>query len=292
MRTTIQRIWVWLHDEVGEPPERDTDPRLLAVVGLGVCLMGWLHLNLEVKEAPLVRGLWRGGAFLGGSMAAVVLYRGLRAGTGRARTLGLALISGLLVALPTLVRLHPAMALKADPVLWLGLGWGGVGLAWLAGRQAGLRWADWGLCLGDWRWWAPRALVLAGLIVAGTVLAMLLDPELREFYPWQRIARRDPAMFAQVQVAVVLDFIGWEYLHRGFLLFALARRGDVRMAIWTQAFIFFLLHQGKPDVEMLLSLPGGVIAGYFSWRARSFVPLWLLHALQLITTNQVAMMLR
>ena len=208
----------------------------------------------------------------------------------------LSLLAGLggtaLVLLPSIARRHPDLAFKRDAELYLTLGWLGIAAVWWAGRRAGLRWADWGLSLGDWRWWVPRALALAALIVAGTFAAMFAFDSLQHFYPWQRIARRDPAMFQQVQVAVFLDFLGWEYLHRGLLLFALARRGDVRLAIWTQAFIFFLLHMGKPPIELMLSLPGGVIAGYFAWRARSFAPLWLLHALQLATTNQVATWMR
>ncbi len=288
----LQRIWIWLHDEVGDAPHRDDSSGLLVAVGVVVCLLGWMHLNLEVRRAPLVRGFWRGEAFLGGSMAGVVLWEVLRREKRAAQHVLLGLMGTFLVALPTLVRLHPDMALRANAPLWLGLGAVGIGLTWLTGRRAGVDWASWGLSLGDWRWWGPRAAVLSALIVVGTGVAMMVDPELREFYPWQSVARTDPEMFKQVQAAVFLDFIGWEYLHRGFLLFALARRGDVRMAIWTQAFIFFLLHQGKPDLEMMLSLPGGVIAGYFSWRARSFAPLWLLHSIQLATTNQVAMMLR
>lgn len=283
--------WAWAHGTIADPPEVERSNKLLVLIGVGFAAMAFVHLNMDHVRAPLQRGFWRGGAFLGGSMAVVVLWF-----LWEKRRDALSLLGGVLgtalVAAPTWAKMSDTVALKANPVLWLGLGWVGIAVLYGAGRRAGVRWADFGLSVGDWRWWVPRAIAIAIVIVVGTVGAMLLFPELQQFYPWQRIARTDPAMFREVQIAVFLDFLGWEYMHRGLLLFALARRGDARHAIWTQAFIFFLLHQGKPTVELMLSLPGGVIAGYFAYRARSFMPLWILHAIQLGTTNQVATMLR
>lgn len=283
--------WAWAHGSIDEPAELERSNKLLLLIGVGFAAMAFLHLNMEHVRAPLQRGFWRGGGFLGGSLAVVVLWM-----LWEKRRDPLSLLGGFLgtamVAAPTVVKLTQVTSLKANPVLWLGLCWLGVGLLYATGRRVGVRWADYGLCVGDWRWWLPRSAVLAVLLVVGIVVAMLLFPDLPQFYPWQRIARTDPAMFQEVQLAVFLDFLGWEYLHRGLLLFALARRGDVRHAIWTQAFIFFLLHQGKPTVELMLSLPGGVVAGYFAYRSRSFMPLWFLHAIQLCGTNQVATWLR
>jgi len=283
--------WAWAHGAIEDPPELERSNKLLVLIGVGFALMAFLHLNMDHGRAPLQRGFWRGGAFLGGSMAVVVVWF-----LWEKRRDSLSLLGGLLgtvlVAAPSMVKLSQTMSLKANPVLWLGLGWAGVAVLYAVGRRLEVGWADFGLCVGDWRWWVPRAAIIAVLLVVGIVVAMVLFPELRHYYPWQRIARTDPTMFRDVQIAVCLDFLGWEFLHRGLLLFALARRGDVRHAIWTQAFIFFLLHQGKPTVELMLSLPGGVLAGYFAYRARSFLPLWILHAIQLCATNQVATMMR
>lgn len=285
----LAAFWAWAHGEIDESPVQDRDNGLLWSIGAMFLLMALVHLELEVRDAPLVRGFWRGGAFLGLSLAAVVWPAAWRAGW--ASRLG-ALACTALLLVPTALRVHPDLALREHAVLGIGLSLLGLGLVWLQGRRLGVVWADYGLTQGDWRWWTPRAAVLAALIVVGTVFAMWLSPELRDFYPWQRIARTDPRAFTEVQIAVFLDFLGWEYLHRGLLLFAFARRGDVRGAIWTQALVFFVLHTGKPTAELVLSLPGGVIAGYFAWRSRSFVPLWLLHGLQLASVNQVALWMR
>lgn len=290
-RTWLATAWTWLHGELEESPVVDRSPRMLWVLGAAFAFMTFVHVELEVRGAPLVRGFWRGGAFLGGSLATVVMWW-LWDKRRSATTLATGLLGTALVVLPTAVRVAPALSLKASPVPWLVAGWAGCALLWWTGRRAGVRWAEFGLSLGDWRWWLPRTAVVGALIVAGTVLALSSSAQLREFYPWQRIARTDLGMYRQVQAAVFVDFLGWEYMHRGLLLFLLARRGDVRLAIWAQAIVFLLLHTGKPPIELLLSLPGGVVAGYFAWRSRSFVPLWFLHAVQLSTTNAVATWLR
>ncbi len=287
----LTALWAWAHGAIEDPPERERSNTLLVLIGVAFALMAFIHLNMDHGRAPLQRGFWRGGAFLGGSMAAVVVWV-----LWEKRSDALSLLGGVLgtgmVAVPTLVKLLPGVSLKADPVLWLGLGWAGIAVLFAVGRRLNVQWADFGLCVGDWRWWVPRSIFIAVLLVLGIGVAMVLFPELPQYYPWQRIARTDTILFRDVQIAVFIDFLGWEYMHRGLLLFALARRGDARHAIWTQAFIFFLLHQGKPTVELMLSLPGGVIAGYFAYRSRSFMPLWFLHAIQLCATNQVATMMR
>ncbi len=139
----------------------------------------------------------------------------------------------------------------------------------------------WGLTMGDWRWWAPRAAVFSAIVLAWVIPAMLLSPDMASYYPSYKPARTDPLMLGVKVLAHVVDLAGWEMLFRGFLLFGIARRGDLKVAIWLQVIPFFLLHSHKPGLELMLSLPGGLFAGWFCLRARSFVPLFLLHSIQL-----------
>ena len=93
MGNPLHRFWLWLHDEVDEAPLRDGGNGLLLMVGAAVLVLGWLHLNLEVRNAPLVRGFWRGGAFLGGSLVAVQLWTALRAEVRRWSDLALGTVA-------------------------------------------------------------------------------------------------------------------------------------------------------------------------------------------------------
>jgi membrane protease YdiL (CAAX protease family) len=93
-------------------------------------------------------------------------------------------------------------------------------------------------------------------------------------------------MLAIEQFGYCLDLLGWEFLFRGFLLFAFARR-DPLLAIWVQCLPFFVLHTTKPPTEYFLSLFGGFLGGWFCLHAKSFWPMFFLHAVQIITVNVV-----
>ena len=143
----------------------------------------------------------------------------------------------------------------------------------------------WGAGLGDWAWWAPRVGLAIILMVPIVYTVMLFDPALASYYPVWKAARTDFVVLLWALLGVGLDMLGWEFLFRGALLFGMARRGDVHMAIWLQVFPFFLLHSEKPYSELVLSIFGGLLSGWFCWRARCFWPLFILHWLQLSLVN-------
>lgn len=270
-------------------PTSPAGPGLAWWVVLTFGAVFFVELTHDLKGDPLLRGAWRGSLFGAVPLAAGMLWA-LR---GRAR--GLAAIGALLVCVPTVMRLmgppKASLLAQAPTPAFAALGLG-LALVLAAARWGGEPLARWGLATGDWRWWLPRTAAAAVLIVIGATAAMHLSAEMREFYPWYRPARHHADQLLRQQVGLALDFIGWEYLFRGFLLFALARRGDVVAAILFQAAVFFLLHKGKPDVELFLSLPGGILAGWFCWRAGSFLPLWVLHTVQIVSVNLLGFWLR
>lgn len=287
----LHRLLTTLVGELPPAPSPPADPRLPWLVGAVLGLVAYLELVHDLRGDPLVRGAWRGLLFGAVPLAAGLCWD-LR---GRRGPLALAALGGLLALVPTALRLvgppkAPLLLAHLGPAFGAALL--GCGLLLLAARRGGACLAAWGLSAGDWRWWAPRTGIASLLVVGGVLVAMHLSPDLREFYPWYRPARHHADELLRQQAGIGLDFLGWEFLFRGFLLFGLARRGDVHLAILTQAMAFFLLHQGKPDVELFLSLPGGLLAGWFCWRARSFAPLWILHTVQLVSVNLVAFWLR
>jgi membrane protease YdiL (CAAX protease family) len=134
--------------------------------------------------------------------------------------------------------------------------------------------------------------VCLAVLVPALVLAVVLDPALASYYPNWKPARHGGSAFVLCHLGVVLDFIGWEFLFRGFLLFGLARLWGPKKAIWAQTLPFFLLHYFKPPLELAFSLPGGLAAGWFCLRAGSFLPLWIIHVVQMTTVGAVAVWLR
>jgi membrane protease YdiL (CAAX protease family) len=165
-------------------------------------------------------------------------------------------------------------------------------LALMAGRACGVRTDRWALTLGDWRWWGPRTLVALLVLVPTLTVVVLLSPELQQFYPMWRPARTAWDKLLIGNLGHSLDFIGWELLFRGTLLRTAMRRGDPVMAICLQAIPFCLLHMDKPGVELIASLFGGLVAGWFCLRARTFLPLWILHSAMISTVGTVAFLVR
>jgi membrane protease YdiL (CAAX protease family) len=73
-----------------------------------------------------------------------------------------------------------------------------------------------------------------------------------------------------------LDLIGWEFIFRGWILFAYARKFG-HEALWLQAVPFAIAHISKPEIETLSTIFGGFAFGWVAWRTKSFVYPFLIH---------------
>ncbi|MEY3213742.1 MAG: hypothetical protein RIT28_4223 [Pseudomonadota bacterium] len=229
-----------------------------------------------IRGEPLAYGAWRAvvhGAF---PLTAAALYEAIVARRER-------LLAGLgagLVAACLLTRILAPLLVREHPMVWAPAALSGVVLGGLALRRLGMV-SAWGVGLGDWRFWAPRAGAAIALIVPAAVALVANTPSLAEFYPTHKAARASLSGLAEQMLGIGVDFLGWELLFRGFMLHGVARRDPV-LAIWAQAIPFALLHFDRPQVESVLSLFGGLLAGWFCLRARSFWPLFLIHWAQMI----------
>ena len=126
-----------------------------------------------------------------------------------------------------------------------------------------------GLQLGEWR--AGAAIALGGAaVMTPVVVAIAHVPAFAAYYAPQASAP------AQVLLTTALDVLPAEFFFRGFLLFALLRAvGPVAVVLATLPFAFS--HLGKPEVETLSTLLGGLLYGWLDWRTRSVVWSGLAH---------------
>jgi membrane protease YdiL (CAAX protease family) len=129
--------------------------------------------------------------------------------------------------------------------------------------------ARYGLRLGDAR--AGVALALGGcLAMTPIVLAIARLPAFAGYYGPQAAAIPD------VVLTTALEVIPAEFFYRGFLLFALLRvMGPIAVVVATLPFAF--AHLGKPEVETLSTLGGGLLYGWLDWRTGSVVWSGLAH---------------
>ncbi len=163
----------------------------------------------------------------------------------------------------------------------------GVIILLVSGAVGRMSFSDWGLGLGDWRWWLPWTLLMVACIVPLVLLAAWLFPVFREYYPMYGPAKESFSELLKYQAGMGFYMLGWEFLFRGFLLFGIARKGNQHIAILFQAIPFFLMHEGKPEPEIVSSFFGAILLGYFCIRARSFWPAFVLHWALNLTTEIV-----
>lgn len=287
----VVKGWIWALGRLEESDKPLRDDVLLQVLGVVVCITLFGGLKKNIVGAHSLRGAWLAGMHGGMPLSVIVLWwlwRRHQAGQRDAIALCMALLGTVLVWAPSLARFSDSGAIHALKPLqyWVCLGVVmGFGLMFAAARRTGLALSDFGLGIGDWRWWLPRTGLALVIICVGAWVAIHTFADLAEFYPRVNAARHDIWVLLDSQLGMFLGIFGWEMLFRGILLWVFARRGDIKGAIEANAIIFFLGHITKPTSELFLSLPGGIIACWFGWRARSFVPVWLLHSMQLFAIN-------
>lgn len=129
--------------------------------------------------------------------------------------------------------------------------------------------ARYGIRLGD-----PLAGLSIGLggalVMTPVVLVLARLPDFAAYYAPQA------APAPEVIITTALEVIPAEFFFRGFLLFALLRVvGPIAVVIATLPFAF--IHLGKPELETLSTLGGGLLYGWLDWRTGSVLWSGLAH---------------
>ncbi len=138
----------------------------------------------------------------------------------------------------------------------------------IALRQNPLKW---GLGIGRWKW--TLGLTAAG--AAGATLLLLLAVRLPVFQRYYDRLGPQGALWPWVGFFAI-DMLVWEFFFRSFMLFGLEPAlGE--MAVYVQMIPFAIAHIGKPEIETLSSILGGIAIGYIVRRCRSYWPAFVLH---------------
>jgi membrane protease YdiL (CAAX protease family) len=126
-----------------------------------------------------------------------------------------------------------------------------------------------GLRAGDWR--VGVAIAFTGCaVMTPVVLALVRLPVFAGYYAPQAAPPID------VLLTTALEVVPAEFFYRGFLLFALVRVvGPIGVVIATLPFAF--VHLGKPEIETLSTLGGGLLYGWLDWRTGSVLWSGLAH---------------
>ncbi len=93
--------------------------------------------------------------------------------------------------------------------------------------------------------------------------------------------------FLIYEFAVLIYMLGWEFLWRGYMLFGLREKFGY-YSIFIQMIPFFILHRGKPELELFGSIIAGLAMGIQAWRSGSFIYSWILHFLVMFTIDSIS----
>lgn len=120
-----------------------------------------------------------------------------------------------------------------------------------------------GWTLGDGR--AGVALTLIGCTLMTPIVLWFAGlPDVRAYYAVSAAPVHD------VVLTNILDLTPAEFLFRGFLMLTLVRAiGPIGVLIAVMPFAF--AHVGKPALELLSTLGGGLAYGWLAWRTRSIL---------------------
>ena len=131
--------------------------------------------------------------------------------------------------------------------------------------------ADYGLRMGDWKFWIPAALVVGAVMVALSYPSSK-DPQYIAEYPLYKGAGESMQMFAIHAGAYFIFYFGWELFFRGFMQVGLTERFGIWGAILVQVALSCIVHIGKPDSEIYSSILGGLVWGIMVYRSKSIWP--------------------
>jgi membrane protease YdiL (CAAX protease family) len=124
-----------------------------------------------------------------------------------------------------------------------------------------------GFSFGDWK--LGLTYTFFGILIMAPVIYFLAhgDETVKKYYE---------KLLVGLPWTTFLDLFGWEFLFRGWILFAYARKFG-NEALWLQAVPFALAHISKPEIETLSTIFGGFAFGWVAWRTKSFVYPLLIH---------------
>jgi membrane protease YdiL (CAAX protease family) len=142
----------------------------------------------------------------------------------------------------------------------------------LTGRNLG----EYGLSSGNLKLGLKYA-ALALLLAFPLMVYASQMPSFREYYPLWKPAYQSLPNLLLYESAIALMMVSTEFFYRGFLLFTLNEK--MRYGNLMHAFVYALMHIGKPFLEIPYSFFVGLIFGEADVRCRSILPSFLMHFL-------------
>lgn len=147
--------------------------------------------------------------------------------------------------------------------------------------------SDYGFSFGDKKFGFITFLIFF-FVMLPIVWIASASQEFANTYPQGGSAlKSDLQLFVLYELCVLVYMLGWEFLWRGYMLFGLKVKLGY-YAIFIQMIPFFILHRGKPEIELFASIIAGVVLGIQALRSKSFFYCWLLHSCVMVSIDSIS----
>lgn len=149
--------------------------------------------------------------------------------------------------------------------------------------------SDFGFKIGDLKF----GLITSAIFLGVMLIVVWFASASKEFalaYPQGGSKLRENlSLFILYEFSILVYMFGWEFIWRGYTLFGLYDKLGF-YSILIQMIPFFILHRGKPDIELFASIFAGVILGIQALRSRSFIYCWILHWLVMVSIDSISIL--
>jgi len=129
--------------------------------------------------------------------------------------------------------------------------------------------SEFGLGFGDWRYGLKGSGIFV-LVMLPVLWIASASAEFQAVYPHAQLVKDQWTLFLIYEAGMLVYFIGWEFVWRGYVIFGLKPYTGVPVAILIQMIPFVILHFGKPLPETFGSIAAAIALGALAVRARSF----------------------
>jgi hypothetical protein len=147
--------------------------------------------------------------------------------------------------------------------------------------------SDFGFTLGDKKFGIITVVIFLAVMIPVLWIASASE-QFADAYPQGGSAVRENLnLFLLYEFCILIYMLGWEFLWRGYMLFGLKSKFGY-YTIFIQMIPFFILHKGKPEIELFASIVAGIILGIQALRSRSFIYCWILHFLVMFTIDAIS----
>jgi membrane protease YdiL (CAAX protease family) len=147
---------------------------------------------------------------------------------------------------------------------------------------------SYGVRAGKYRKGLKWTLLFSAVMVVVVWFASAL-PSFTSYYPQLSMAKDDWKIFVVFEAVLFIYLFAWEFFWRGFMLFGLEEKFGL-YAIFIQMVPFVIMHNGKPLMETLGAIIGGLLLGVLALKTRSFIYCVLVHFCVIFSIDFIAIL--